>query len=253
MNVPLWVRELASAFRADAGVEEPFPRHLANAVRRALPLDVVLLPALRVSDVLAWLRQRGVRMTLAGPDRALRGCLVASRGCGVAFVDAQDSEEERRFSLAHELAHFLHDYDRPRRRAAERLGPAALEVFDGLRPPRPEERLHALLRAVPIGYHTHLLARDAGALAQGPEAAGEVAADRLAYELLAPADAVCAAVGPEGGRAAAALRGAFGLPAAQAERYAALLYPPARPPDRLLLRLRPARPDLSNFADGGGK
>jgi hypothetical protein len=218
-----------------------------------LPLDVISLPGLRVSGVLAWLRQRQIVLALAGPDRALRGCLVASKGYGVVFLDELEGDEEQRFSLAHELAHFLRDYLRPRRRAAARLGAQALEVFDGLRPPHPEERLHALLRAVPIGFHTHLMARDAEGAPEGPEAACERAADRLAYELLAPADAVRAAVGAEGTRATAVLREVFGLPAAQAMRYAALLFPPELLPDRLVQRLRAARPDLSNIERGGGK
>jgi hypothetical protein len=253
MSVPLWVSELASGFWADAGAEEPFPRQLCLSARRALPLDVVSLPGLRVSGVIAWLRQRNIVLSLPESDRALRGCLVASKGYGVAFLDTQDSDEEQRFSLAHELAHFLRDYLRPRRRAVVRLGPQALEVFDGLRPPRPEERLHALLRAVPIGFHTHLMARDQVGASKGPEAACERAADRLAYELLAPADAVRAAVGAEGTRATAVLCEVFGLPEAHSMCYAALLFPAVRPPDRLVRRLRVARPDLSNFGSGGGK
>jgi hypothetical protein len=253
MSVPLWVSELASGFWADAGAAEPFPRQLCLSARRALPVDVVCLPGLCVSGVLAWLRQRQIVLALAGPDRALRGCLVASKGYGVVFLDQLDGDEEQGFSLAHELAHFLRDYLRPRRRAAAQLGPQALEVFDGLRPPRPEERLHALLRAVPIGFHTHLMARDAAGAPEGSEAACERAADRLAYELLAPADAVRAAVGTEGTRATAVLREVFGLPAAQAVHYAALLFPPELPPDRLVRRLRAARPDLSNFERRGGK
>src|SRR5207245_2962940 len=158
--------------------------------------------------------------------------------------------EEQCFSLAHELAHFLRDYLQPRRRAAARLGPQVLEVFDGLRPPRPEERLHALLRAVPIGFHTHLMARDAGGVARGAEAAAERDADRLACELLAPAAAVRAALPAGAGRreAAAVLGAAFGLPAVQAGRYVDLLFPPAPRSDALLRRLRAAT-DLSNFGD----
>jgi hypothetical protein len=251
VSVPLWVRELAADFWAEAGCHTPFPRELRLAIRRAvLPLAVVPRPALSVGGVLDWLRRAGVACALGEPDRLLRGCLVASRGHGFAFLDADDSPEEQRFSLAHELAHFLRDYLQPRRRAAARLGPQVLEVFDAERPPRPEERLHALLRAAPVGFHVHLMARDASGT-PGPEAAAERDADRLAYELLAPAETVMAEARTSAA-AAEILRTRFGLPPAQAADYAALLYPPAPAADPLVMRLRAARAHLSHFTGGPG-
>jgi len=75
-----------------------------------------------------------------------------------------------------------------------------LEVLDGRRRPGPAERLHALLGGVPVGFHTHLLARDGDGRAAGAEAAAEREADRLAYQLLAPAAEVLAGVQAAGGR-----------------------------------------------------
>ena len=253
MNVALWVSDLATGFWADAGTQEPFPRQLIGPIRRAVPLDVVSLPRLCVRGVLTWLGQRKIALTLAEPNRALRGCLVAGKGHGLAFLDSEDSPNEQRFSLAHELAHFLHDYLQPRRRAESRLGPQVLAVFDGERPARPEERLHALLGWVKVGFHTHLMARDADGSPDGPTAASERDADRLAYELLAPASVVLARCRPNRrDTLVSLLREEFGLPERQANRYADLLLPSAPPPDPLLLRLRVAH-DLSNFADDDGK
>jgi hypothetical protein len=252
VSVPLWVTELAAAFWGEAGEAEAFPRQLRRAVLRALPLSIVARPGLRVTAVLRWLGERGIACRLGQRDRPLQACLVAHGGSGFIFLDADDSPEEQRFSLAHELAHFLRDYWQPRRRAVAKLGPQVLEVFDGQRPPAPEERLHALLRGVPIGFHAHLLARDAGGAAAGAEADAERDADRLAYELLAPAAEVRARAGSPAA-ASAVLRAAFGLPAAQAARYADLLFPPAPPPDPLLARLRKVGDHLSNFDRPGGK
>jgi hypothetical protein len=224
---PLWVSEAAGEFWAAAGGEEGFPRELRGPIARALPLAVVLLPRLRVSAVDDWLRRQGIACAVGARDRWLRACLVARRGQGIAFVDGTDPEDEQRYSLAHELAHFLRDYSRPRAMAAAKLGPGVLAVLDGERPARPEERVDALLARTPIGLHVHLMARDAeGGIADAAIAAAEADADRLAYELLAPGERVLSG----GERDVAALAGelvaGYGLPAGAAERYAAELVGP---------------------------
>ncbi|MBM4168428.1 MAG: ImmA/IrrE family metallo-endopeptidase [Ignavibacteria bacterium] len=41
------------------------------------------------------------------------GFLYASRGGGIIFIEETDTEERQKFSLAHELGHFINDYYRP--------------------------------------------------------------------------------------------------------------------------------------------
>jgi hypothetical protein len=239
MNVPLWADDLARAFWREVGAEEPFPRELRRPIARVLPLTVVSLPRLRVALVRDWLRDNGAACPCDEADRPLWACLFAQRGEAFVFLDGTDASDEQRFSLAHELGHFLRDYWQPRRLAGARVGEQVLEVFDAERPPTPGERLDALLARVPLGVHLHLMRRDAhGGFAGAAVAEAERGADRLAYELLAPAAAVSARFGGGSDRAALArlLRAEFGLPAAQAEDYAALLLPPA-PADPLLRRL----------------
>src|SRR5205814_1009729 len=126
---------------------------------------------------------------------ALRACLVAHGGHGFAFIDASDCEDERRFSLAHELAHFLHDYLEPRRRIVQLVGLSALEVLDGYRAPTADERVHAVLSQTTVGCHVHLLDRDReGQMLSRAVTDAESGADRLAFELLAPAEHVWSAI-----------------------------------------------------------
>jgi hypothetical protein len=173
-------------------------------------------------------------------DRPLRACLVASHGRGAVFLDETDPADERRFSVGHEVSHLLLYYLLPRRRAVATLGDGIHDVLDGRRPPSAAARAPALLAGVHHGLHVHLMERTPdGHAADGATTASEANADRLAYELLAPADAVLArvdgVVGP--GRTAAALavlKGDFGFPDVPADRYAALLAPP--PDARSLVR-----------------
>ncbi len=239
MNVPLWVSEAAVAFWEAAGGPEPFPRRLRDPILNCpFDLSVREVPSLTVRAMERYLSAWGTTWACGEPDRPLRACLAAVDGAGVVCLDARDPPDERTFSLAHELAHFLEHYWEPRRRACRRLGQGTADVLDGKRPPTPGERVRALLANVPLGLHTHLMPRGPFGAPTTPEAArAEEEADRLAYELLAPAEAVFArdpAASPD------VLGTVFGLPQAQAETYAALLAPPARV-DPLLRRLRLSR------------
>ena len=226
MSVPVWCADLAAGFWRAAGDPPPFPRDLADAVAGAVPLAVAEVDGLSVSAVRRWFDRRGVAVPLNEPDRPLRGCLVAWLGHGFAFLEAADDAAERRFSLAHELAHFLRDYWRPRETVVARLGPAVRAVLDGRRPATTDERLHAVLRNAAVGPFAHLLRRDeSGRPLSFAERQAEAAADRLAFELLAPV----AALGEIGSRRRLLdrLLDEFGLPCGPAERYAAILKPEA--------------------------
>ncbi len=235
MNLPVWCVELAAAFWTRAGPPPPFPRDLRDAVG-AVSLVPVDLKGVSVAGVRRWFERLDLPVSLDEPDRPLRACLVALRGEGFVFLDKLDDPAEQVFSLAHELGHFLRDYRRPRETVADRLGRAAVEVLDGRRPATPTERLHAVLRSVSLGPFTHLLRRDNSGRPLTPtEREAEAAADRLAFELLAPVEAV----GEARSRSELVERlvREFGLPPQPAARYAALLMPEAPPIDRAVTRL----------------
>ena len=109
-------------------------------------------------------------------------------------------------------------------------------MLDGHRPPTAAERVDAVLRTLAVGPFAHLLRRDeSGRPLSAVEREAEAAADRLAYELLAPADAV----GEMADRIALVERliHSFGLPPEPAARYAEILQPAVSLLDRGLARL----------------
>ncbi len=269
MSPPQWVGELAAQFWVDAGGPAPFPRDLRPAIAWALPVSVVPINELRVAAIDRWLHRRSIS-TAAVPDRPLRAALVARSGQGFIFLEADDPPDELRFSLAHELAHFLRAYWQPRQRVLARLGPDSRAVLDGERPPTRVERIDSLLSRTPLGYYVHLMNRLAdGALASPAIARAEREADLLAWELLAPAEVVGAGPNPlapfppreggtgdrgsrsspfpgreggEGGRSGLLdlqqrLVEHFGLPPAQAARYARQFEAAPTPSNDLLRRL----------------
>jgi hypothetical protein len=248
MKVPIWAHETASYFWAAVGAPEPFPRALRAPINRG-PFDLTIKEMAGLSTFAAeeYLARLGPGWSCGGPDRAVRACLAARDGAGFILLDAKDAPAERVFSLAHELAHFLWHYWRPRERAGACLGVRAVEAFDARRKPTPTERLRSLLSNVPLGPHLHLMDR-------GPRRemvnerilVVEEEANRLAFELLAPADAVCAAFGKSegpGGRwknLETVLEDVFGLPTTQAKEYGQLLLPPSTP-DPFVLRFYKTR------------
>ena len=105
--------EAEGRFWAAAGGPTAPPRDLQGAISLALPVTTVTLPALALGRIERWLLARGIEHRFDSRDRRLRGCLVATGGYGFIFVDGADPEDERRFTLAHETAHFLLDYQVP--------------------------------------------------------------------------------------------------------------------------------------------
>ncbi|HLW00263.1 MAG TPA: ImmA/IrrE family metallo-endopeptidase [Ktedonobacterales bacterium] len=187
MDSPYLLETLAEDFWNLAGYGPEGSVDIEAAAGWALPVEIAFQARLHLHHVAARMPHLGVDATLMGRDRRLRGCLIAYHGKGLILIDAADPPDEQRFTLAHELAHFLLDYQRPRQRALAALGEAILPVLDGARSPTVEERLHAVLTHVPLGVLHHLMERPDEGLPAGTVLEVEDRADRLALELLAPA------------------------------------------------------------------
>jgi hypothetical protein len=187
MDSTVLVENTAQEFWALVGARSSYPCDIKAAIILTLPLELYPVAGLRVKDVLDWAERIKLNCNIRGRDRRLHGCLIADKGKGTIFFDTQDLEAEQRFTLAHELAHFLLDYQAPRQRALTMLGEAILPVLDGERPPTVAERIHAALGTVPLGVMSHLMERPDDGLPSNTVIDIEDRANRLALELLAPA------------------------------------------------------------------
>lgn len=220
----VWVTELATRFWTAVGEPPPFPRDLRTVLCWLPSLHVVEVPNLTLTTAAEHFARHGVPCRGPTEDRPLAGCFGGHRGIGVILLDATLDRAELLFTLGHEVAHYLRDYDAPRRKTESSLGIRAIEVFDGLRAGRVNERLAGVLRGVSVGCHTHFLDRDRwGRASRADVRDAEDAADRLAFELLAPFDEVNASAAPDRAALAARLTSDFGLPPAMAAKYAAIL------------------------------
>jgi len=187
------IRALADDFWGRAGTPAlPVPS-IEKAIMRALPVAVIQLPDLQLRTVELWARRRRVFYRFPCANRRVHGCLLAYRGHGLIFADRTDIPAEFRLTLAHEAAHFLVDYLRPREAALQRLGSDIRPVLDGERPPTLTERVHGALTDVPLGTYASYMERGVGGrLTLSAIWDAENRADQLALEIVAPCHAVVA-------------------------------------------------------------
>ncbi len=185
------IRDWAERFWLLAGQSEAFPRTLETSVLRALPLIIVKLPRLDGEAINEYAKLRGLNLSCQSTSRALRGCLLAKSGSGIVFLEGADPPDELRFTLAHEVAHFLLDHLHPRHQIINALGSDIQDVLDGLREPSPQEQMNAMLKGVAFGRFEHFMDRQTdGKIASRETLLAEDRADRLALELLAPLQCV---------------------------------------------------------------
>lgn len=214
-----------------------FPRRLAEEVLLSLPVTLVPLAHLTSEDVRAWLARRGVHHRVADIHRSIHGCMVAWAERGVIFYDTADGENQQRFTLAHEVSHFVLDHLLPRTRALQAFGREILPVLDGRRDPTPEECLSSVLDQIPIGLQVKLMDRGpSNSTCAGRVAKSEQRADCLALELLAPAEHVLGELRGAPGDGVARVASRFGLPPEVARMYVGRLLRRQRTPRFSILK-----------------
>jgi len=218
--------DAVALFWRSAGELEDYPRTLERALALALPVALVKLPHLQLNDIEVWLRRRWVSFSFDCQNRFVHGCLVAYGGKGIIFVDGGDPVDQLRFTLAHEIAHFLLDYWIPRQKAVQSLGQSITEVMDGQRSLSLDERVRSLLGSIPIGIHTDLLERDESGVDLNKTWKMEDQADKVALALLAPqedvlqrTDITAATFELRSDLISAILKDEYGLPGAVAKVY----------------------------------
>jgi hypothetical protein len=222
------IETLAAVFWERAGVPVAFPRELEQAIPLAVPVGVVRLEDLFPITVRRWFLRRGIRLPLEVQDRQLDGCIVAYGGRAVIFLAADLETCDERLILAHELGHFLADYEWPRQRILKRLGLSILPVLDGARRPSPAEDLGGVLAGVSLGAHVHYMERGFDPRSIALTDRVERTASELGCELLAPRQTVLSNARERNlpdhtdlwGKL---LRDEFGLPERWADQYAARL------------------------------
>lgn len=204
-------RPIAERIWREVGYKPTHPRDLIRPMMETFDVAVILVPKLSISSVNQWLAERGRQPLRNHKQRALRACLLARRGSGLIFLDGSMDHDERRYAVAHELAHFFAHYLEGRRRAVARYGDKILPVLDGERLPSVAERVSEVIQNVPLGPFDDFLIRDDFGMPSAAIADMENEADLIAMELLAPGGEVARLTRPGVDRLES-LQKKYGLP-----------------------------------------
>lgn len=216
-----WLQEAVKD--CDLPASTVFPRDLAEDIPLVLPLTVVPLPDLTPRKGLEWLvSHKRAHGGLAGTNDLKHGFTVAHAGVGVLFLNSTDLPDEQRFTLAHEVAHFVLDHLQPLRRALRATDGRIRPVLNGEREPTVSEQLFYVLERIPYRTQANFMDRnDKGKPRTGQVMELEQRADRLAFELLAPRQELLPLLNRAGREELEAhLVSRFGLPVKEARTYA---------------------------------
>ena len=181
-------REVADQFWKSIPHLQTFPADIERAVAcSSLPIHIDIIPGLSISYIETWIQEHNFPARLNKDQSELHGFLLAQRGHGIIFVNGMDPLDERRFTIAHELAHFMMDYQLPRAKYLKLFGDNILNVLNGDRMPTVEERLQFIFTDIPSPFLTHTLdQREITSYERTAVWKTEWRTDALAIEILAP-------------------------------------------------------------------
>lgn len=225
------VKQVAEDFWKPLLPYRAFPVDIERAIAFSnLPLHIDLIPGLEIDHVNQWIQTNRFPARIDKQNCALHGFLLARGGHGIIFVNGTDNQEERRFTIAHELAHFLLDYHLPRIHYLKLYGDSILEILDGKRLPTIQERLTFVISELPSPFFTHALDNSGiTAYERNKVWSTEWRTDTLAFEILAPFHVVISRLkkqklekrfDPIFRQASSLLATDFGLPSTLAGSYA---------------------------------
>ncbi len=184
----------ARILRQMTGASETEPLDIRTLLPRYYPVTFIGLAGLRVHAIGEWLNRRQIlspKSLVMCRDRSLRGGIFAENGVACIFYDADDSEDDVRYTLTHEAGHYLQDYLYPREEVVAQLGENVRAILDGLRLPTLEERVNSLLAQTSLYQLTHLMAREDNSPQSSQEVLlREAEADAFACETLASRTAI---------------------------------------------------------------
>lgn len=206
---------------------------IVSAVDASLTIDLVAVKQLSLRKIESWLASRTITIEIDVNDRSLHGALLIRGNSVLMFVEDAEDELQQRFTVAHEVSHFLLDYQVPKERAILALGKEIEDVLNGNLPANNTQLALSVIKGINIDPYTFLIEKTGnGSFLNWANFNSENEADYLALELLAPRTKVINETVSSTKRLTYSqftrnslelLKGKYGIPAEIARQYASEL------------------------------
>ena len=194
-----WPRYWSDWFWKRAGGRSGYPADITYAATCALYVYVDEIADLTPGSAAAHVGLGRLWRSDCVDRRRLHGCVIVGQGGAAILVEKGDDEAQKRFTIAHEVAHYILEVKQRYERAADRMGREFADTLYGLREATSTERIDAWLSNTRSEAFAHFMDRaPGGGYGCSRTLEAECLADDLAVEILAPRSELAAAISSMG-------------------------------------------------------
>ncbi len=160
---------------------------ILGAVEASLTINLIKIQDLGLRKIEDWSKARNISVKIDANDRNVHGILFITDGTVLMFVEEEGDEIQQRFTIAHEVSHFLLDYKIPRERALLEFGTEIEEVLNGNLEATHSQLVTSMIKGINLEPYSFLIEKTGnGSFLSWSNFNAENEADYLALELLAP-------------------------------------------------------------------
>lgn len=181
------IERIAREFWATSYAEFRYNYDIIKVVESSPNVHLIRIPQLNPTKITSWLTSRKIDIPVENNDRSLDGALLIQNGTVIMFIDTAENDIRQRYTLAHQVSHFLLAYQMPKERAIIKLGKEiAAALKDDTEAPV-TQLVQSALQGMTGAAYTLLIEKSEDAFPSDRlNLLPESPADTLALELLAP-------------------------------------------------------------------
>ena len=173
------IERIAREFWATTHAEFRYNYDIVKVVESSLNVQLIRMPQLSPKNITSWLSDHDMNIPLENNERNLHGALIIQNGAVLMFIDTTENDTRQRYTLAHQVSHFLLDYQMPKERTIMTLGKEIAGVLKGNAEASVEQLVQSAFNGMTDKVYTLFIEKDEAIPSENP-------ADSLALELLAP-------------------------------------------------------------------
>lgn len=125
------IERIARKFWATTQAEFRYDYDIVKAVESSLNVHLIRMQQLNPTKIISWLASHNMDIPFESKATHLNGALLIKNDNVIMFIDAAENAVQQRYTLAHQVSHFLLNYQMPKERAIMTLGKEIAQVLSG--------------------------------------------------------------------------------------------------------------------------